>query len=50
MMNEYQKQADICFKIIGAWWAANLFLDLLKVLPTHISDKLVNMVLGKFGL
>ena len=49
-MNEYQKAADMSFKIFGAWWGANLFLDFIKILPTFISDKLVNMVLGKIGL
>ena len=49
-MNEYQKQADMAFKIVGAWWGANLFIDIIKVLPNFISDKIVNMLLGKVGL
>jgi hypothetical protein len=49
-MNEYQKTADMAFKIVGAWWAANLFLDIIRVLPNFISDKIVNMLLGKVGL
>lgn len=49
-MNEYQKHADMTFKIIGAWWGANLFLDFIKILPNFISDKIVNMLLGKIGL
>jgi hypothetical protein len=49
-MNEYQKQADMVFKIVGAWWAANLFLDVITVLPNFISDKIVNMLLERVGL
>lgn len=49
-MNEYQKHADMAFKIVGAWWAANLFLDILRVLPTFISDRIVNALLEKIGL
>ncbi len=49
-MNEYQKQADMVFKIVGAWWAANLFLDLITVLPNFISDRIVNAILGRMGL
>lgn len=49
-MNFYQKQADIAFKIVGAWWAANLFLDLIVILPNFISDKIVNALLDRIGL
>jgi hypothetical protein len=49
-MNEYQKLADTAFKIVGAWWAANLFLDLIRVLPNFISDRIVNALLNKIGL
>ena len=49
-MNEYQKTADMTFKIIGAWWGANLFLDVITVLPNFISDKIVNMLLERVGL
>lgn len=49
-MNEYQKAADMTFKIVGAWLAANLFIDVIKVLPNFISDKIVNMLLEKIGL
>ena len=49
-MNEYQKQADMVFKIVGAGWAANLFLDLITVLPNFISDRIVNAILGRMGL
>jgi hypothetical protein len=49
-MNEYQKTADMAFKIVGAWWGANLFLDIIRVLPNFISDKIVNMILQRVGL
>ena len=49
-MNEYQKQADMAFKIVGAWWAANLFLDVITVLPNFISNRIVNALLGRMGL
>jgi hypothetical protein len=49
-VNEYQKAADMTFKIVGAWWASNLFIDVIKVLPNFISDKIVNMLLEKIGL
>jgi hypothetical protein len=49
-VNEYQKTADMTFKIIGGWWAANLFIDVIRVLPNFISDKIVNKVLGMVGL
>jgi hypothetical protein len=49
-VNEYQKQADMAFKIVGAWWAANLFLDVITVLPNFISDRIVNALLGRVGL
>ena len=49
-MNEYQKTADMAFKIVGAWCAANLFLDLIVVLPNFISDRIVNTLLEKIGL
>jgi len=49
-VNEYQKAADMTFKIVGAWWGANLFLDFIKILPNFISDKIVNMLLQRVGL
>jgi hypothetical protein len=49
-MNEYQKNADMFFKILGGGWAALLFFDILKVLPSFISDRIVNMLLEKVGL
>jgi hypothetical protein len=49
-VNEYQKQADMAFKIIGAYWATNLFIDVIKVLPNFLSDRIVNALLQKIGL
>ena len=49
-MNEYQKQADMAFKIVGAWWATNLFLDVLKVLPNFLSDRIVNAILERLPI
>jgi hypothetical protein len=49
-MNEYQKAADMTFKIFGAWWAANLFLDFIKILPTFLSDRIVNALLAKLPI
>jgi hypothetical protein len=40
----------MAFKIVGAWWAANLFLDVITVLPNFISDRIVNMLLERVGL
>jgi len=49
-VNEYQKQFDLFLKIfiyiLVAWW----FLGFLKFLPNDLSDKIVNMLLGKIGL
>lgn len=49
-MNEYQKQFDLMCKVVcylcAAWW----FLGLLKFLPDDLSNKIVNMLLGKVGL
>lgn len=49
-MNFYQKQADMAFKIVGAWWAANLFMDFIKVLPNFLSDRIVNALLAKLPI
>jgi len=49
-MNEYQKNADMFFKILGGGWAAILFFDIMKLLPNFISDKIVNAILGRIGL
>ena len=49
-MNEYQKQFDLFLKIfVGlcvAWWV----LGFLKFLPNDLSDKIMNKILGMFGL
>ena len=49
-MNEYQKQADLFFKVFVrlcvAWWV----LGLLRFLPDDLSNKIVNKLLGMFGL
>jgi hypothetical protein len=49
-VNEYQKTADMAFKIVGAWWATNLFLDVLKVLPNFLSDRIVNAILERLPI
>ena len=49
-MNEYQKTADMAFKIVGAWWATNLFLDVIKVLPNFLSDRIVNAILERLPI
>ena len=49
-MNEYQKTADMAFKIVSAWWATNLFLDVLKVLPNFLSDRIVNAILERLPI
>ena len=46
-MNEFQKTADMAFKIVGAWWATNLFIDVIKVLPNFLSDRIVNYLLSQ---
>jgi len=49
-MNEYQKQFDLFLKIFVrmcvVWWV----LGFLKFLPNDLSDKIVNKILGMFGL
>jgi hypothetical protein len=49
-MNQYQKDFDMFLKIVVYGLAAMLFLDLLKVLPNDLSDKIVNLLLEKIGL
>ena len=46
-MNEFQKTADMAFKIVGAWWATNLLIDVIKVLPNFLSDRIVNYLLSQ---
>ena len=49
-VNEYQKQFDLFLKIFVrmcvAWWV----LGFLRFLPDNLSDKIVNKILGMFGL
>ena len=49
-MNEYQKQFDLFLKVFVrlciAWWV----LGLLRFLPDDSADKVVNKLLGMFGL
>lgn len=49
-MNEYQKQFDAFLKVFiyGCvfWW----FIGFLRFLPDDLSDKIVNLLLGKIGL
>jgi hypothetical protein len=40
----------MAFKIVGAWWATNLFLDVIKVLPNFLSDKIVNAILERLPI
>lgn len=49
-MNEYQKTADLCFKIFTYGCVALYGLGFLKFLPDDLSDKIVNLLLGKIGL
>jgi len=49
-MNFYQKQADMTFKIVGAYWAFNLFFDVMKVLPNFLSDRIMNAILAKLPI
>ena len=49
-MNEYQKTADLCFKIFTYGAVALYVLGFLKFLPNDLSDKIVNLLLGKIGL
>ena len=49
-VNEYQKQFDQFLKIFVrlcvVWWV----LGLLRFLPDELADKVVNKLLGMFGL
>ena len=49
-MNEYQKTADICFKIFVYGSVGLYALGFLKFLPDDLSNKIVNLFLGKIGL
>ena len=47
-MNEYQKTADICFKIFVYGSVALWFLGFLKFLPDDVADKIINGLIRKF--
>jgi hypothetical protein len=49
-MNEYQKTFDLCLKIFVYGLVAQYFLGFLRFLPNNLSDKIVNLLLGKIGL
>jgi len=49
-MNEYQKTFDMCLKIFVYGCVALYFLGFLKFLPDDLSNKIVNLLLGKVGL
>ena len=49
-MNEYQKTFDMALKIFIYGCVALWFLGLLKYLPDDLSNKIVNLLLGKIGL
>jgi hypothetical protein len=49
-VNEYQKQAEVFFKVatrlIIAWWVVGL----LQHLPNELASKIVDKLLGMIGL
>ena len=49
-MNEYQKTFDLCLKICVYGMVALYFLGFLKFLPDDLSNRIVNLLLGKVGL
>jgi len=49
-MNEYQKTFELALKIIVYGCVALWFLGLLKFLPDDLSNKIVNLLLGKIGI
>jgi hypothetical protein len=49
-VNEYQKTFDLALKIIVYGCVALYFLGFLKFLPNDLSDKIVNLLLGKIGI
>jgi hypothetical protein len=49
-MNEYQKTFDLALRICVYGMVAMYFLGFLKFLPNDLSDKIVNLLLGKIGL
>jgi hypothetical protein len=49
-VNQYQKDFDLALKIIVYGMVALWFLGFLKFLPDDLSDKIVNLLLGRIGL
>jgi hypothetical protein len=49
-MNRYQKDFDLALRIIVYGLVALWFLGFLKFLPDDLSDRIVNLLLGKIGL
>ena len=49
-MNEYQKTFDLALKIIIYGLVALYILGFLRFLPDDLSDRIVNLLLGKVGL
>jgi len=49
-VNEYQKTFDLALKIIIYGLVGLYFLGFLKFLPDDLSDKIVNLLLGRVGL
>lgn len=49
-MNEYQKTADMAFKIVGYTWGTMLFFDIMKVLPNFLSDRIMNAIIAKLPI
>jgi hypothetical protein len=49
-VNEYQKTFDLCLKIFVYGVVALWLLGLLRFLPDDLSDRIVNLLLGRIGL
>lgn len=49
-MNEYQKTFDLALKICVYGMIAMYLLGFLQFLPDDLSNKIVNLLLGKVGL
>jgi hypothetical protein len=49
-MNEYQKTFDLALKIFVYGLVALYVLGFLRFLPDDLSDRIVNLLLGKVGL
>ena len=49
-MNEYQKTFDLRLKIFVYGCVALYALGFLKFLPDDLSDRIVNLLLGRIGL